>query len=169
MIRVPSSSLVSPSNREGSHVESDGLHSSNGIRSWGSHSHQRALVPLSPSSPSSRWITRSLVIILYVTSPPPLSLSHHALVNQFRISLTCKYVHYRARAQFLFTSSPSLFPPLFPSLLASIASIETSTTVVFLSCILSLYSKDPPAAEKFDIQACLVRFPATLFSIRMGG
>jgi len=168
MIRTPSL-VVSPLSREGSHIESDGPHSSNGIRRRRSYSRQRVLVPLSPSSPSSRWITRSLVIILPVTSPPPLSLSRNAPVNQFRILLTCKYVHYRVLVHFLFTSSLSLFPPLFPSLLASIASIETSTTVVFLSCILSTIQQDRPAAEKFDMQVCLVRFPATLFSIRMGG
>jgi len=65
------------------------------------------------------------------------------------------------------TVSLSLFHSSFPSLLATIASIETSTTVISLSCI--LYSTDLAAAEKFDIQVCLVRFSATLFSIRLIG
>jgi len=64
--------------------------------------------------------------------------------------LTHEYVHRCVLAQISFTSSrPS---PLFRfSLLATIASIETSTIVVFPSCI-SLYTTAQPATEKFDIR-----------------
>jgi hypothetical protein len=161
MIRIPSSWAVLPSIRGVPHIGND---ESRTPTQWhperGGPIYITMHSRLSLSSPFSRWITRSPV----VTTSPPLSLSFHATNSRSPFTYEC--VDYSVLVQFLFKSSPRLLP-LFFSLLATTASIETSTIAIFFSCI--VHGTVHPATEKLGTRTSFVRFPATLFSIRMRG
>lgn len=163
MIRIPSSWVVLPSVRRGRTSEPmDPAHLPNGIRSWGStYTTMHSRPPLFPRLSQGG----SPVPPVVTPSPPPLSLSLHALLNQFRISFYLRVRSLPRPVRFLFTSSPHLLLPL-SSLLAITASIETPTTVIFPSCI--VYSTARPL-RNFTPKYVLCAFWSLFFSIRMRG
>jgi len=134
-IRIPSPPVAPPSDREGSHTENGWtIHLSNGVRSRGpTHASMHSYLV----SPFPRWITRSPVIVFPITSPPPLSLSFHALLNQFRVSFDLQVPSLLCTCLFV---SFSFF---FPSLLATTASIETSTSIVISLSLLYIAQHSP--------------------------
>ena len=161
MIRI--SSVVSPWNREGLHIADDGPHTLPTASGAGGPTYTSMHPHLSPSLFVFLEVDR--LFSGYSSSP---SHSHHPspfhVVPFSTISgsrLTYKYVHYCVLVQFLFTLSLCLFLPLFTSLLAIIASIETSTIVTFCSCI--LHSTARPATEEFDTQPYLVFYGRPFF------